>query len=91
MLTSIVGSAFSDEVATEFLGAIAGRLAPTGLSLTLLSSDETAGRIPARDVPMDGALVYHCDPRSPALGWLRAAQAARWSSSTRTRCRACRR
>ena len=19
---------------------------------------------------MDGALVYHCDPRSPALGWL---------------------
>ena len=70
VLTSIVGSAFSDEVATEFLGAISRELAPTGLSLTLLSSDETAGRIPARDVPMDGALVYHCDPRSPALGWL---------------------
>ena len=26
--------------------------------------------MPARDVPMDGTLVYHCDPRSPALEWL---------------------
>ena len=44
--------------------------APSGLSLTLLSTGETAGRVPARDVPMDGAVVFHCDPRSPALDWL---------------------
>lgn len=70
VLTSLVQSAFSDEVATAFLGAIASELAPSGLSLTLLSTVETAGRVPARDVPMDGAVVFHCDPRSPALDWL---------------------
>jgi DNA-binding LacI/PurR family transcriptional regulator len=70
VLTSLVQSAFADEVATAFLGAIASELAPSGLSLTLLSTVETAGRVPARDVPMDGAVVFHCDPRSPALDWL---------------------
>lgn len=70
VLTSLVQSAFADEVATAFLGAIAHELAPSGLSLTLLSTVETAGRVPARDVPMDGAVVFHCDPRSPALDWL---------------------
>ncbi len=70
VLTSVIGTAFGDEVATEFLGAIVEELAPSGLSLTLLSTEESGGRVPARDVPMDGTLVYHCDPRSPALGWL---------------------
>src|SRR6476660_5321651 len=70
VLTSVIGSAFGDEVATGFLGSIVEGLAPSGLSLTLLSSEETAGHIPARDVPMDGTLVYHCDPTSPALAWL---------------------
>ncbi len=70
VLTSLVQSAFTDEVATAFLGAIAHELAPSGLSLTLLSTIETAGRVPARDVPMDGAVVFHCDALSPALGWL---------------------
>ncbi len=70
VLTSVIGTAFGDEVATEFLGAIVEELAPSGLSLTLLSTEETGGRVPARDVPMDGTLVYHCDPQSPALTWL---------------------
>lgn len=70
VLTSVIGSAFADEVATQFLGAIVEGLAPSGLSLTLLSTEEVGGRMPARDVPMDGTLVYHCDPRSPALAWL---------------------
>ena len=70
VLTTVIGTAFTDEVATQFLGAIVEGLAPTGLSLTLLTTEETAGRIPARDVPMDGTLVYHCDPRSPAVAWL---------------------
>jgi len=70
VLTTVIGTAFADEVATQFLGAIVDGLAPTGLSLTLLSTEEAGGRVPARDVPMDGTLVYHCDPRSPALDWL---------------------
>ncbi len=70
VFTTMIGMAFADEVATQFLAAVVDRLAPTGLSLTLLSAEETAGRVPARDVPMDGALVYDCDPLSPALGWL---------------------
>ena len=70
VLTSVIGTAFADEVATQFLGAILDGLAPSGLSLTLLSTEEAGGRVPARDVPMDGTLVYHCDPTSPALSWL---------------------
>lgn len=71
VLTTVIGTAFSDEMATQFLRAILEGLAPTGLSLTLLSGESAAGRVPARDVPMDGAVVFDCDPRSPALGWLR--------------------
>ncbi|MEP6562905.1 MAG: LacI family DNA-binding transcriptional regulator, partial [Nakamurella sp.] len=71
VLTTVIGTAFSDEMATQFLRAILNGLAPTGLSLTLLSGEEAAGHVPARDVPMDGAVVFDCDPRSPALGWLR--------------------
>jgi DNA-binding LacI/PurR family transcriptional regulator len=70
VLTDSVQTAFADDVATEFLGAIAGGLAPTGLSLTLLPAQETSGVVPARDVAMDGALVYHCDTQSEALQWL---------------------
>jgi DNA-binding LacI/PurR family transcriptional regulator len=70
VLTTVIGTAFTDEMATQFLAAVVEQLAPTGLSLTLLSTEEAAGRVPTRDVPMDGALVYHCDPRSPALSWL---------------------
>jgi DNA-binding LacI/PurR family transcriptional regulator len=71
LLTDRLHDAFTDEVAAMFLGAIAEELAPTGLSLTLLSSSGRADVVPARDVPMDGALVYSCDTESPALDWLR--------------------
>jgi len=71
VLTTVIGTALTDEMATQFLQAILEGLAPTGLSLTLLSGEEAAGHVPARDVPMDGAVVFDCDPRSPALGWLR--------------------
>jgi DNA-binding LacI/PurR family transcriptional regulator len=70
VLTSNVGTAFSDEVAAQFLGAIAQGLTGSGLSLTLLSTEEAAGYVPARDVPMDATVVYHCDPQSPAIDWL---------------------
>ncbi len=70
LLTDSLRYAFSDEVATTFLGAIAEELAPTGLALTLLSASERPETIPARDVPMDGALVYSCNTDSAAVDWL---------------------
>jgi DNA-binding LacI/PurR family transcriptional regulator len=71
VLTDSLGYAFNDLVATQFLGAITEELAPTGLALTLLTSSETGDIIPARDVAMDGALVFSCEPQSPAVSWLR--------------------
>lgn len=70
MLTSSLRFAFTDLVATSFFGAIAERLAPTGLALTLLTSADEGPLIPARDVAMDGALVYSCDPTSGAVEYL---------------------
>jgi DNA-binding LacI/PurR family transcriptional regulator len=71
LLTDSLSYAFGDEFAAQFLGAIAEELAPTGLALTLLTSSGRAGNVPARDVPMDGAVVYSCDETSSALSWLR--------------------
>jgi DNA-binding LacI/PurR family transcriptional regulator len=70
LLTSSLRYAFDDDVATAFLGTIAGELAPTGLALTLLSSAAVDDIIPARDVPMDAAIVYSCDPTMTAVDWL---------------------
>lgn len=71
LLTDSLRFAFTDEVATSFLGAIAEELAPTGLALTLLTtSTGQDGVVPARDLAMDGALVYSCDTGSAALDWL---------------------
>ena len=71
LLTDSLSDAFADEVATTFLGAIADELAPTGLALTLLASSEQGDVMPARDVPMDGALVYSCNSHSTAVDWLK--------------------
>ncbi|WBB82223.1 LacI family DNA-binding transcriptional regulator [Micromonospora sp. WMMD882] len=70
VLTSSLRFAFTDLVATSFLGAIAEQLGPTGLALTLLTSSDDGAVIPARDVAMDGALVYSCDPTSTAVQYL---------------------
>jgi DNA-binding LacI/PurR family transcriptional regulator len=70
LLTDSVTYAFTDEVATSLLGAVADELAPTGLALTLLSTSSSEDVVPARDVPLDGAIVYSCDTGSPALAWL---------------------
>ncbi len=71
LLTESLGFAFTDQVSTQLLGAIAEELKPTGLALTLLSALGTGDIVPARDVAMDGVLVYSCDPQAPAVGWLR--------------------
>lgn len=70
LLTDSLHYAFTDEVATAFLGALVEGLGPTGLAVTLLTSDEHDDVIPARDVAIDGAVVYCCQPESVALEWL---------------------
>jgi DNA-binding LacI/PurR family transcriptional regulator len=71
LLTDSLQYAFSDEVATSFLGAVANELAPSGMALTLLTSSGPAHDVvPARDVAIDGALVYSCRPTSDARDWL---------------------
>jgi DNA-binding LacI/PurR family transcriptional regulator len=71
LLTDSLQYAFTDELATTFLGAVVGELAPTGLALTLLTTTEHDDVVPARDVAMDGALVYSCHSDSAAKDWLR--------------------
>ena len=70
LLTDSLQHAFTDEVATAFLGAIVEGLAPTGLALTLLTSNGRDDVVPARDVAIDGAVVYSCDVESTARDWL---------------------
>lgn len=70
LLTDTLREAFTDEVAIAFLGAIVEELTPTGLALTLLTSTEHADVVPARDVAIDGALIYSCHVESPARDWL---------------------
>jgi DNA-binding LacI/PurR family transcriptional regulator len=71
LLTDSLAFAFTDEVATGFLGAVVDGLAPTGLAVTLLTSDGGDGDVvPARDVAIDGALLYSCHVESAARSWL---------------------
>ncbi|HMO11627.1 MAG TPA: LacI family DNA-binding transcriptional regulator, partial [Actinotalea sp.] len=71
LLTESVREAFADPIAAEFFGAVAESLAPTGMAVALLPSVEEGDRVPARDVPIDGALVYACAGETPAVQWLR--------------------
>lgn len=70
LLSETLTYALTDEIAVAFLAGIADELAPTGLALTLLSTEGQNGVVPARDVAIDGALVYSCDPDSTSVGWL---------------------
>lgn len=70
VLTDSMNTAFRDDVATTFFGAFADELGPTGLAVTLIPLYGSAELIPARDVPIDGALVYACPGNAPALEWL---------------------
>jgi DNA-binding LacI/PurR family transcriptional regulator len=70
LLSDTLTYALTDEVAMAFLAAIADELGPTGLALTLLTATAREGIVPARDIAMDGAFVYSCDPDSTAVGWL---------------------
>src|SRR3546814_20498951 len=64
LLTDSLRYAFTDEVATGFLGAIVDELAPSGVALTLLTSPERGQAVPARDVAGAGAVATPCLPHS---------------------------
>ena len=71
LLTDSLQYAFTDEVATSLLAAITAEFAPTGMALTLLTSTPHGDLLPARDVPMDAALVYSCEASSVSAEWLK--------------------
>ncbi len=71
LLTDSLSEAFGDWVATTFLASVADSLASSGLALTLLTPGGPNGIVPARDVAMDGALVYVCGPDSQDVAWLK--------------------
>jgi DNA-binding LacI/PurR family transcriptional regulator len=70
LLSETLTYSLTDEVAMAFLAGISDELAPTGLSLTLLSAAPQGAIVPARDVAIDGAIVYSCNPDSSAVSWL---------------------
>lgn len=70
LFTDTFSYAFEDEVAAGFVGAIAAEFAPTGSAITLLTSDTTAEFVPARDLALDGAVLYACVDDSEAIDWL---------------------
>jgi DNA-binding LacI/PurR family transcriptional regulator len=71
MLTDSLEYAFTDQLATDLMASITSELAPTGLALTLLTTATRDDFIPARDVPIDGAIVFSCAADSTAVEWLR--------------------
>lgn len=70
LLNDRISDAFEDAIAAEFFASVADSLADAGLALTLLTPRTSADFMPARDVAMDGALVYICEPDSLDLAWL---------------------
>jgi DNA-binding LacI/PurR family transcriptional regulator len=71
LLTDELTRALEDAVATEFLTSVAAALNEEGLAITLLTSGPEDGPfVPARDVAMDGAIIYVCGPASADIAWL---------------------
>jgi DNA-binding LacI/PurR family transcriptional regulator len=71
MLTDSLEYAFTDQYATDMMAAVSAELAPTGLALTLLTAVSPSESLPARDVPLDGAMVLACSDSSESIDWLR--------------------
>ncbi|MFC7495761.1 MULTISPECIES: LacI family DNA-binding transcriptional regulator [unclassified Nocardioides] len=70
LLNDRISEAFEDPIASEFFASVADRLADNGFALTLLTPRTSADFVPSRDVAMDGALLYICEPNSVDLAWL---------------------
>ncbi len=70
LLNGALGEAFEDQVSAEFVGAVADELVRRGLALTVLTPPPDETFVPARDVAIDAALVYTCEPQSAGVEWL---------------------
>ena len=70
MLNDRISEAFEDAIAAEFFASVADSLADAGFAMTLLTPRSSPDFVPSRDVGMDAALVYICEPDSEHLGWL---------------------
>jgi DNA-binding LacI/PurR family transcriptional regulator len=70
LLNGALSEAFEDQVSAEFVAAVADELARRGLALTVLTPPKGEDFVPARDVAIDGALVYTCEPQSAGVEWL---------------------
>ncbi len=70
LINGSLSEAFEDAVSAAFLAAVSDELADRGMALTLLPASSDERFVPARDVAVDGALVYICDPTSPDIDWL---------------------
>jgi DNA-binding LacI/PurR family transcriptional regulator len=70
LLTDTLAEAFRDPVSAAFLVAVGDALAGQSLALTLVSTAGD-GSPDSREVPMDGAIVYVCDPLRVDLEELR--------------------
>ncbi|MFM2078726.1 MAG: hypothetical protein RJA49_2616 [Actinomycetota bacterium] len=71
LFTDTLEAAFLDEISARLLSAVSTELSNSGRGMTLLDSKEHGALVPARDIPMDGALVYNCGATSSAVDWLR--------------------
>ena len=71
LFTDELEVAFTDDIATRLLAAVGSELHESGRGLTLLGSKAHGDFVPARDIPLDGALVYACGAGSLAVDWLR--------------------
>lgn len=71
LLTNSPRDAFTDDVAVGFVRAVAGVLGDAGYSLVLLHPTSPDGVAPARNVAMDGAIIYSCTPQTTAVTALR--------------------
>jgi DNA-binding LacI/PurR family transcriptional regulator len=70
LLDDTVSESFANAVSAELLASVADALNDEGFALTLLAPSERAGFFPARDVAIDAALVYSCNPDTAGIGWL---------------------
>jgi DNA-binding LacI/PurR family transcriptional regulator len=70
LLNGGLSEAFEDQVSAEFVGSVADELARRGMALTVLTPPRDDTYVPARDVAIDGALVYTCEPGSAGVEWL---------------------
>lgn len=69
VLNDRLSDAFEDAIAAEFFASVADALADNHLALTLLTPSRD-DYVPSRDVAMDAALLYICEPDSVDLAWL---------------------